>query len=288
MRTGFNLSNRFYWSSHSNLFFSIIIPSVISIIVCIVFSFMEGFVDPILVFPCISYMSVFCINLISLPSMIFLYKKKDVLKRIQSSKLDFFEYVVGCFLFYIVIGVISYFINCVIICTVVSVCGHDLWKLWAAADWWGIIYTLFITLIATQTIGLFIGLFCNSIHVIRIIGFSLLLLNMFLGYWLLPAALLLLEPGGNLINTISNFWLFGHISKMFLESWIQDPSLNMFQTNIFQYNNDFVIILDAATIHSAVTISSVSEKVINMFFPLGCIVLVLSATTISFITRRKL
>lgn len=257
-----------------SVIFGVGVPLFFVVIICMTWSLIgdpgsdNSIVQPSIILPAISYMPILCIGVISLPICIFEYNQSNLLKRLQSSKITTFDFLVALLIYYFLLLIIVYFVNSGIATLILMSDGNVLKQIWATANWGGVFYTLVLTILICCGLGIVLGLFCKKYNQIQIIGITIVLINIFLGYWVMPLALVYAEPGGNLLNYISYSWIFSYISKMFTESWLQITAFNAFHSSIFDlshvYSSSPIIGIGAAS--TTFVISSIIDKWLNLIF----------------------
>ncbi len=284
--------NKTIIKSPFQLLFSFILPLIIMVIGTLVWSFLinlESSIYTISIFPCLSMSSIICINILSVPIIIYEYKNRGFFERVTTTKLPTNGFIFYMFIYFATIMILFYFLVAVIGTLIISLFQkpETINELWATADWCGVLYTMFITSVLCGSFGLFIGNRCKKKVTIQIIAITILLISVFGCYFFIPIALLVNEPTDsvNMSIMLSYFWPLSYCSRMMTESWLQSDGFNCYGSTIFKLNVGFYSRL--MDVSSYVIINSIWEKYLNIFIPNICILLLSSANFLLFKTKIK-
>jgi hypothetical protein len=152
-----------------------------------------------------------------MPSMIFEYRKANVLRRIEDSGRGLSSFLFATIVFFCGLFLMSYFFSCAV-GSLILVRDDTIRQMWATANYPSILYSIFITIVLSGSIGLIIGLNAKSLTFIQVLGISSILITVFASFWIMPMALVSAEPKLNPITWITYIWPYRYITDLFTQS----------------------------------------------------------------------
>lgn len=199
MRSILILINKYFWKGWIGPIFAYFVPMILVL-------FIGRIMGAALVVPGIFIISPLCILLVFMPQSIFEFKNSSLLKRIGTTPIKPYKFLLGISIFNLIIVTTSFlliFIFCFIVFadnlhhdTIYSIPGLDrnyiemsFISIIQNADWGSFFYFLFLIVIMATMIGLLMSSFAKSTLFIQCVGISLMLVTLFVGPCILAISL---------------------------------------------------------------------------------------------------
>lgn len=267
--------------------------------------FLGRIIGPTLVVPGVYLMPILSILLIFTPQSIFEFRNSSLLKRIGTTPIKPWKFLLGISIFNAIIvitAVLFIFFSCFLIFVdqlqdknVLTLVSPGLLSMIKNADWGGFIYSVFVLILLSMLIGIFISLMAKSTLFIQTTGIAILLISFFVGPCILPISL---------VGTVDVVKYLGYLIPLkypistAIESFtsgIPNSIVNIESSSIWDINNPYVV-LDIMIKNpqdvgkTYLTIFNSDEKIVNLVLPWIYILifLYLSSATFKWNNRGKI
>jgi hypothetical protein len=243
--------NKFFWKNILNLFFAFILPFILVMLATVSFtvsvdsSQISGgsanvgnitFLSPVYVLPGTSALSIICLTCLSLPLLVYNFRKADVLKRIMIRVNNSWSFYGAVAMFYLCTAtlsyVFSYFFSAAIIISIQPDNAHYVSYMLIHANYGNFVFALFIYIALGIALGLVVATFLNSIISIQIAGATLALFAIFLGGAGIPLQYIAMYSQTNGEFRSFSLWQATYFSPfrfpqmLLIESLTQGPAFN--------------------------------------------------------------
>ncbi|MDR0740065.1 MAG: hypothetical protein LBF00_04260 [Mycoplasmataceae bacterium] len=259
--------NKFFWKDKLNFFFSWILPFALVLLANITFTCSVNaaditnsalpdtnvtFLSPIYVVPGVATLSVICLTCLSLPLVVYSFKKTDVIKRIAMKINNNWSFYLMIALFYLPLSFMSYlfsfFIGSLVIWAVDHQNGIYIKYMLENASYGNLFFSIFAFTFLGSAIGILMATLLNSIVSIQIVGAALVLFSIFLGGGGIPLQYIAMYSQNSdthqfkpfSIWTVTYFSPFRYPTTLILESVTQGPAFNNGILTADQWNQDIV------------------------------------------------
>ncbi|MDR0675237.1 MAG: hypothetical protein LBF36_03185 [Mycoplasmataceae bacterium] len=267
MLNTFSFINKFFWKNKLNIFFAWILPFILVLLANITFTCSVNlkditgqsalnvnatFLSPVYVVPGVATLSIICLMCLSLPLVIYSFKKADVIKRIALKINNSWSFYLIIGLFYITLCIISYafsfFIGSLVIWTIDHQNGVYIKYMLQNTNYGNLFFSIFTFALLGASIGILMSNLLNSIVSIQIIGATLVLFSVFLGGGGIPLQYIAMYSQNATTHqfksfsiwTVTYFSPFRYPTALILESVTQGPAFNAGNLTPNQWNQDII------------------------------------------------
>lgn len=193
MRSILILINKYFWKGMIGPVFAYLVPMVLVL-------FIGRILGASLIVPGVFMIPTLSILLIFMPQSVFEFRNSSLLKRIGTTPIKPWKFLLGISIFNIVI-VCSAFLLIFVFCFIVfadqlsdksqinSFRDLSYIQMIISADWGGYIYFNLQIILMCTLLGLFISAIAKSTLFIQCVGISIMLVSLFVGPCILPVAL---------------------------------------------------------------------------------------------------
>ncbi|MDR3330034.1 MAG: ABC transporter permease [Mycoplasmataceae bacterium] len=243
-----------------------------------------GAFEPTVILPNIACVSIILIGGFLLPNTMVQYRLTQVIRRIKVSKKDTLNFYLGNIACFAVVMFVSYFL-CLSISTLMLSNVPTVHQLWLHADWYGVIYSLMVTIAMSLAIGFYIGYLCNSVLSAQVIGMFLFLFSLFFGFMIFSMQTILMvnDSSYNPFILMSYIWPYRYTSTLFNESFLTNADFNYLQSSIFDLIKPYLsspLRVDSAFQRNFFMVGSVADKYLDLIMPWAFVALIAGGTAI--------
>lgn len=187
MLTLLKLINKYFWRGYVGPFFSFGIPLILLV-------FIGRILGPSLLIPGIYAVPVLAVLIIFLPQSIFEFKNSSLLKRIGTTHISPYKFLLAISLYNLFIVLISWIIlfsfsfavffdslkNEATINPLTNTATPTFMYMITHGDWFGFFYSFFVLIVLSTTVGLWISSIGRSTLFIQSVGMAILLITFFI------------------------------------------------------------------------------------------------------------
>lgn len=303
MRATLALINKYFWRGYIGPIFAYVIPVILTL-------FIGRIVGPQFMIPGAYLIPSLCVLLVFMPQTVFEFKNSSILKRIGSTPIKPYKFLLAIALFnfiivttaFIFLFLFSFLIFYDSLNGIVNVRTNDPTngRIWLEPDylymirnanWVDFIYSSIVTIVLGTLIGLFIASVSRSTLFIQSIGISLLLLVLFVGPVILPVSMV---SSVDIVRFIGYIVPLKYPISLAIESFTSgmfDSVINVQGSGIWDVNSNYEVIsvFNLLELGDTITVFTKADKIVNIIMPWVFIMIFsyLNAVTFGWSNRGK-